>query len=33
VIEYELTPDERCALAASAAAVKELCAAVDRLLA
>src|SRR6476661_5887763 len=32
VIEYELTPEERSALAASTAAVKELCAAVDRLL-
>ena len=32
VIEYELTRDERAALEASAAAVKELCAAVDRLL-
>ncbi|WP_447986093.1 malate dehydrogenase [Nitrospira sp. Nam74] len=32
VIEYELTSDERAALAASAAAVKELCGAVDRVL-
>lgn len=32
VIEYELTRDERAALETSAAAVKELCAAVDRLL-
>ena len=32
VIEYELTRDERAALDTSAAAVKELCAAVDRLL-
>ena len=32
VIEYDLTPDERAALAASAEAVKELCAAVDQLL-
>ena len=32
VIEYELTSDERAALGASAAAVKELCEAVDRLL-
>jgi malate dehydrogenase len=32
VIEYDLTSDERAALAASAAAVKELCAAVDRAL-
>jgi len=33
IIEYELTAEERSALAASAAAVRELCAAVDRLLA
>ena len=32
VIEYELTRDERAALDTSAAAVKELCAAVDRVL-
>ncbi|HKN85250.1 MAG TPA: malate dehydrogenase [Nitrospiraceae bacterium] len=32
VIEYELTRDERAALETSAAAVKDLCAAVDRLL-
>ncbi len=32
IIEYELSADERAALATSAAAVKELCAAVDRLL-
>ena len=32
VIEYELTRDERAALDTSAAAVKELCGAVDRLL-
>jgi len=32
VIEYELTRDERVALDTSAAAVKELCAAVDRVL-
>jgi malate dehydrogenase len=32
VIEYELTSDERAALGASTAAVKELCEAVDRLL-
>jgi malate dehydrogenase len=32
IIEYELTADERAALGASAAAVKELCEAVDRLL-
>jgi malate dehydrogenase len=32
VIEYELTRDERAALDTSAAAVKELCAAVDRLM-
>jgi len=32
VIEYELTRDERAALDTSAAAVKELCAAVDRAL-
>jgi malate dehydrogenase len=32
VIQYELTSDERAALGASAAAVKELCEAVDRLL-
>jgi malate dehydrogenase len=31
--QYELSPDEKTALAASAQAVKELCAAVDRLLA
>lgn len=31
IIEYRLTPDERTALATSAAAVKELCEAVDRL--
>lgn len=31
IIEYRLTPDERAALATSAAAVKELCEAVDRL--
>ena len=30
--QYELSPDEKTALAASAQAVKELCAAVDRLL-
>jgi malate dehydrogenase len=30
--QYELSPDEKTALAASAHAVKELCAAVDRLL-
>jgi malate dehydrogenase len=30
--QYELSPDEKAALAASAQAVKELCAAVDRLL-
>jgi malate dehydrogenase len=33
IIEYELTAEERSALEASAAAVRELCAAVDRLLA
>jgi len=32
IIEYELSVDERAALATSAAAVKELCATVDRLL-
>ncbi len=32
IIEYELSADERTALATSAAAVKELCATVDRLL-
>ncbi len=31
--QYELSPDEKTALAASAQAVKELCAAVDRMLA
>jgi malate dehydrogenase len=31
--QYDLSPDEKTALAASAAAVKELCDAVDRLLA
>lgn len=33
IVEYDLTPEERSALAQSAAAVKELCAAVDRFLA
>lgn len=33
VVEYELTADERAALAVSANAVRELCAAVDRLMA
>lgn len=33
IIEYELTPDERAALETSAAAVRELSAAVDRMLA
>jgi malate dehydrogenase len=32
IIEYDLTPEERAALMTSAAAVKELCDAVDRLL-
>ncbi len=32
IVEYELTSDERAALNASASAVRELCAAVDRLL-
>lgn len=32
IIEYELTPEERAALAASASAVRELCKVVDRLL-
>ncbi len=32
VIEYELTADERAALEASATAVRELCANVDRLM-
>lgn len=32
VMEYELTPDERAALEVSANAVRELCAAVDRLM-
>jgi len=32
IVEYELTTDERAALMASAAAVRELCGAVDRLL-
>ena len=33
IVEYDLTPEERSALSQSAAAVKELCAAVDRFLA
>ena len=33
VVEYELTAEERAALAISASAVRELCAAVDRLMA
>ena len=33
VVEYELTAEERAALATSASAVRELCAAVDRLMA
>jgi malate dehydrogenase len=33
VVEYELTPEELAALAISAGAVRELCAAVDRLMA
>jgi malate dehydrogenase len=33
VVEYELAPEERAALEASANAVRELCAAVDRLMA
>jgi len=32
IIEYELSPEERAALNTSAAAVRELCAAVDRML-
>jgi malate dehydrogenase len=32
ILEYELTSDERAALEASANAVRELCAAVDRLM-
>ena len=32
IIEYDLAPEERAALATSAAAVRELCSAVDRLL-
>ncbi|HEU4685013.1 MAG TPA: malate dehydrogenase [Nitrospira sp.] len=32
IMEYELTPDERAALEASASAVRELCLAVDRLM-
>lgn len=32
IIEYDLTPEERSALMASAAAVRELCVAVDRIL-
>ena len=32
VVEYELTAAERAALAISASAVRELCAAVDRLM-
>jgi malate dehydrogenase len=32
VVEYELTAEERSALAISAGAVRELCAAVDRLM-
>jgi len=32
VVEYELTGEERVALEASAGAVRELCAAVDRLM-
>ena len=31
IIEYELSPEERGALAQSAAAVRELCEAVDKL--
>jgi malate dehydrogenase len=33
IVEYELTAEERAALEVSAAAVRELCAAVDRLMA
>jgi malate dehydrogenase len=33
VVEYDLTAGEQAALAASAGAVRELCAAVDRLMA
>jgi malate dehydrogenase len=33
VVEFELTSDERAALEASASAVRELCATVDRLMA
>jgi len=33
VVEYELTAEEHAALATSAGAVRELCAAVDRLMA
>jgi malate dehydrogenase len=32
VVEYELTAEERAALAASASAVRELCVTVDRLM-
>ena len=32
VVEYDLTAEERAALATSANAVRELCAAVDRLM-
>lgn len=32
IVEYELTAEERAALDASAGAVRELCAVVDRLL-
>ena len=32
IVEYELTPDERSALNTSAAAVRELCGAVDRMM-
>ena len=32
IVQYDLSPDEKAALAASAQAVKELCAAVDRML-
>jgi malate dehydrogenase len=33
IVEYDLTPEERSALTASASAVKELCDVVDRMLA